>query len=56
MGNIVGIVLIVAAVIVTIVAVLSFVYHWPLWSQILSVLAAILLFGFGIGCFYWNTQ
>ena len=54
MGNIVAIVLIVLAIAVAVVAALTFVYHWPLWSQIVSIVLSLLLLGFGIGCFYWN--
>ncbi len=56
MGNIVGIILIVFSIAVCVVAVLTFVYHWPLWSQIVSIVLTLLLLGLGLGCFYWGKR
>jgi hypothetical protein len=57
MGNVIsGIVLVLLAIILIIIAVFAFVYNWPLWSKITTILIAALLLGFGVGAFCWPIK
>ena len=57
MGNIVGSVLLVLSVAVAIVAVLAFVYDWPIWVKSVLIAVAVLFLLFGIlGATVWNPR
>ncbi len=57
MGNIVGSVFLPLSFAVAIVAVLSFVYDWPVWLQSVLITVSALLFIFGIiAATYWNPR